>query len=100
MYFAVKSVEFMGRKGKIKLWNNIMESVEDVSDVNFNLVEVQEVTRLVAEAIIYEQSNMSTSEDNEPIAEVLDLLPKLSEGLDLNVIFTNSTSFEFTREIS
>lgn len=124
MYFAVKSVEFMGRKvnillqnnngpcpliaianilllqGKIKLWKNIMDNLEDLSDTNFNLVEVEEVTHLVAEAIIYEQSNRITSEDNEPVAEVLDLLPKLSEGLDLNVIFTNSTSFEFTREIS
>ena len=88
-------------QGKIKLWENIAQKLEDVSDINFTLVEVEEVIHLVAEAIIYEHDKQSRAfEDNEPIAEVLDLLPKLQEGLDLNVIFTNSTSFEFTREIS
>ena len=65
-----------------------------------NSIGIEEVIQLVANAIFEVNNSQDTDGNLLEIDEVLDLLPKLVHGLDLNVIFTDVSSFEFTREIS
>ena len=120
MFFAVKRIEFLGRRVNILLQNtngpcpliaitNILllqqkiqlwKSISDAEDIDINLVELEEIKQLVAEYICEQSCNRNDMNSSAFMEEILDLLPKLAEGMDLNVVFTNCTSFEFTREIS
>lgn len=118
MYFSVKKITFLGRytniilqnkngpcpliaianclllQHKIELWKNVIEA----GDFDVSVVSLEELTQLVAETILENQKSVTTGEDL--VVDSLELLPKLSQGLDLNVIYTDCTTFEFTREIS
>jgi len=64
-------------------------------------VPLAELIALVADVVISQPQRSTTNEAVASVTHsVLELLPKLSRGLDLNRRFDDATAFEFTEEIT
>jgi hypothetical protein len=59
-----------------------------------------DLTEIVANAILEKIGQSSLPEHVKLVESVLNILPILARGLDLNVAFNGVTKFEFTEEIS
>ena len=118
IHFDLKSVDFFGRQcvilcqnkngpcpllaiANILLLQNIIFIHSDKS-----IITLDELIVVVANAFV--EKGLSDGEGNKPRSDlfqqqlnsVLNTLPRLANGLDLNVHFTGVTDFEFTEEIS
>lgn len=112
MEFGLKKISFFGRECPIICQNEngpcpllaianvllLQNKISISTDVSF--ISLAELTQIVANAIL-EKIGSSTLPDHVKLVEsVLNILPKLANGLDLNVIFSGVNNFEFTEEIS
>lgn len=117
--FILKATTFLGRSIKIVTQNQngpcpllaIANALVLQNRINFNNIEtIKEgdneyvslsiLIELVASTYIEAATNKGSDEMNHQLSIILEKLPKLADGLDLNVRFTDSSSFEFTEEIS
>jgi hypothetical protein len=71
---------------------------------DLSYISLDEVVHMVAELILEEGEKHKNSGDaaefRHSFDDVLQILPKLAKGLDLNVCFHGVNKFEFTQEIS
>ncbi|KAK1430707.1 hypothetical protein QVD17_13647 [Tagetes erecta] len=111
-----KIVQFFGRTTPIVLQNgngpcpllaicnvlllrNHMSLSSDVGEVS-----QEKLLSLVAERLIDSNSNVDNKDagylenQQQNIADAIDLLPRLATGIDVNIKFTRIDDFEFTRE--
>jgi len=117
--FTLKPTTFLGRNIKIICQNKngpcpllaICNSLVLQNKINFNNIDTikEGNDEYVSLTIIIEQvatlnieaaNNKGSDEMNHQLSVILEKLPKLADGLDLNVRFTDASSFEFTEEIS
>ncbi|KAI3918104.1 hypothetical protein MKX01_041424 [Papaver californicum] len=114
--YKTKIVNFLGRNTPIILQNdngpcpllaicnllllrNNLSLSEDTTDVS-----LQRLLSLVAERLIDSNSNVENKDagyvenQQQNIGDAIDLLPRLSTGIDVNVQFRRIDDFEFTRE--
>lgn len=112
MEFSLKPIRFFGRECPIICQNengpcpllaiaNVLLLQNKISiSTDRSLISLSELTQIVANVIL-EKIGSSTLPDHIKLVEsVLNILPKLARGLDLNVIFSGVNKFEFTEEIS
>ncbi|KAL7595297.1 hypothetical protein Lser_V15G30104 [Lactuca serriola] len=82
----------------LSLRNNLSLS-PDVAEVS-----QEKLLSLVAERLIDSNSNVNNKDEGyvenqqQNIADAIDLLPQLTTGIDVNIKFTRINDFEFTRE--
>ncbi|CAI0414126.1 unnamed protein product [Linum tenue] len=111
-----KTVQFLGRTTSIVLQNdngpcpllaicnvlllrNIISLSPDVAEVS-----QEKLLSLVAERLIDSNSNIDNKDvgyvenQQQNIADAIDLLPRLATGIDVNLKFRRIDDFEFTRE--
>jgi hypothetical protein len=71
---------------------------------DLSYISLDEVIHLVAEIILEEneklKANHAAASINQTFDDILQILPKLAQGLDLNICFHGVNKFEFTQEIS
>ncbi|CAL1401196.1 unnamed protein product [Linum trigynum] len=114
--YKTKTVQFLGRTTSIVLQNdngpcpllgicnvlllrNIISLSPDVADVS-----QEKLLSLVAERLIDSNSNIDNKDagfvenQQQNIADAIDLLPRLATGIDVNLKFRRIDDFEFTRE--
>ncbi|KAI3944399.1 hypothetical protein MKW98_006560 [Papaver atlanticum] len=114
--YKTKIVQFLGRTTPIILQNdngpcpllaicnllllrNNLSLSGDTTDVS-----LQKLLSLVAERLIDSNSNVENKDvgyvenQQQNIGDAIDLLPRLSTGIDVNVQFRRIDDFEFTRE--
>ncbi|XP_038975968.1 uncharacterized protein LOC103698954 isoform X4 [Phoenix dactylifera] len=114
--YKTKVVQFLGRSTPIILQNNNgpcpLIAICNVLLLRHNLnlssdaseVSLQKLLSLVAERLIDSNSNVQDKDDGyvrnqqQNIADAIDLLPCLATGIDVNVHFRKINDFEFTRE--
>ncbi|KAJ0968497.1 hypothetical protein J5N97_025414 [Dioscorea zingiberensis] len=114
--YKTKVVEFLGRSTPIVLQNDngpcpllaICNVLLLRNNINLNLdaseVSLQKLLSLVAERLIDSNSNVEDKDEEyvnnqqQNIADAIDLLPRLATGIDVNVHFKKINDFEFTRE--
>eukprot|EP01038_Epipyxis_sp_PR26KG_P010797 gene10797-14495_t len=92
---AIANVLLLQRKISLYSLNNNGVAVADI-----NAISLLELIQIIANHIFEINSNNTDLNHRTIIESVLNILPKLSKGLDLNVIFTRVNKFEFTEEIS
>lgn len=68
------------------------------SDRSF--ISLHDLVQVVAEHIFERQSLRETHLEQEHVDAILNVLPKLAKGMDLNVNFTAVNKYEYTEEIS
>eukprot|EP01032_Pedospumella_encystans_P011814 gene11814-13709_t len=112
MEFCVKPIHFLGRPCVIICQNqngpcpllaiaNILLLQDKISiSSDISIISLAELTQIVANAILEKIGQSSLPEHVKLVESVLNILPKLARGLDLNVIFSGVNKFEFTEEIS
>lgn len=112
-----KTIQFLGRTTPIILQNDngpcpllaICNVLLLKNNLNFgpDVAEVsqEKLLSLVAERLIDSNSNLFDDKDagyvenqQQNIADAIDLLPRLATGIDVNIKFTRIDDFEFTRE--
>ncbi|CAI9288922.1 unnamed protein product [Lactuca saligna] len=116
MLHKTKLIQFLGRNTPIILQNdngpcpllaicnvlllrNNMNLSSDVGEVS-----QEKLLSLVAERLIDSNSNVNNKDagyvenQQQNIADAIDLLPRLTTGIDVNLKFTRIDDFEFTRE--
>lgn len=75
-----------------------------VISTDLSYISLEEIVQLVAEVIFEENERLRTNHSTDVIQQTFDdiltILPKLAQGLDLNVCFHGVNKFEFTQEIS
>ena len=118
MHFDLKSVNFFGRQCVILCQNKngpcpllAIANVLLLQNIIFihsdkSIITLDELIVVVANAFV--EKGLSDGDENRPRSDlfqqqldsVLNTLPRLANGLDLNVHFTGITDFEFTEEIS
>eukprot|EP00598_Pedospumella_elongata_P005000 CAMPEP_0184968484 /NCGR_PEP_ID=MMETSP1098-20130426/1537_1 /TAXON_ID=89044 /ORGANISM="Spumella elongata, Strain CCAP 955/1" /LENGTH=351 /DNA_ID=CAMNT_0027490103 /DNA_START=79 /DNA_END=1131 /DNA_ORIENTATION=- len=112
MEFCVKPINFLGRPCVIICQNQngpcpllaianillLQDKISISSDVS--IISLAELTQIVANAILEKIGQSSLPEHVKLVESVLNILPKLARGLDLNVIFSGVNKFEFTEELS
>jgi len=112
MEFSVKAIHFFGRPCVIICQNEngpcpllaianvllLQGKITISSDIS--IISLGELTQIVANAILEKIGQSSLPEHVKLVESVLNILPKLARGLDLNVIFSGVNKFEFTEEIS
>nr|GEY77719.1 ubiquitin carboxyl-terminal hydrolase MINDY-1 isoform X2 [Tanacetum cinerariifolium] len=116
MMHKTKLIQFFGRTTPIILQNDNgpcpLLSICNILLLRNNLSlssEVAEVSQekllsLVAERLIDSNSNVENKSaeyvenQQQNIADAIDLLPRLATGIDVNIKFTRIDDFEFTRE--
>ncbi|ONK54944.1 uncharacterized protein A4U43_UnF9430 [Asparagus officinalis] len=114
--YKTKVIQFLGRSTPIVLQNDngpcpllaICNVLLLRNSLNLGLdaseVPLQKLLSLVAEKLIDSNSNVQDKEDayvinqQQNIADAIDLLPRLATGIDVNVQFRKINDFEFTRE--
>lgn len=114
--YKTKVIQFLGRKTPIILQNdngpcpllaicNILLLRNSLNlGVDAPEVSLQKLLALVAEKLIDSNSNIQNKDDEyvsnqqQNIADAIDLLPRLATGIDVNVQFRKINDFEFTRE--
>jgi hypothetical protein len=112
MEFSLKPITFFGRTCVIICQNengpcpllaiaNILLLQNRITvDPDRGILSLAELIQIVANAILEKIGNSSLPEHITLVESVLNILPKLAHGLDLNVQFTGVDKFEFTEEIS
>ncbi|KAK1436194.1 hypothetical protein QVD17_01972 [Tagetes erecta] len=116
MLHKTKLIQFLGRNTPIVLQNDNgpcpLLAICNVLLLRNNLnlsADVAEVSQekllsLVAERLIDSNSNVDNKDagyienQQQNIADAIDLLPRLTTGIDVNLKFTRIDDFEFTRE--
>ncbi|KAL8216665.1 hypothetical protein R6Q57_023502 [Mikania cordata] len=116
MLHKTKLIQFLGRNTPIVLQNdngpcpllaicnvlllrNNLNLSSDVAEVS-----QEKLLSLVAERLIDSNSNVNNKDSGyienqqQNIADAIDLLPRLTTGIDVNLKFTRIDDFEFTRE--
>ncbi|XP_042496931.1 uncharacterized protein LOC122075829 [Macadamia integrifolia] len=114
--YRTKLVQFMGRTTPIILQNDngpcpllaICNVLLIRNNLNLNAdaseVSVQKLLSLVAERLIDSNSNVENKDagyvknQQQNIADAIDLLPRLATGIDVNIKFRRIDDFEFTPE--
>lgn len=114
--YKTKVVEFLGRSTPIVLQNDngpcpllaICNVLLLRNNLNLSLdaseVSLQKLLSLVAERLIDSNSNVQdkgeeyVNNQQQNIADAIDLLPRLATGIDVNVLFKKINDFEFTPE--
>lgn len=114
--YKTKVIQFLGRSTPIVLQNDngpcpllaICNVLLLRNSLHLNLdapeVSLQKLLSLVAEKLIDSNSNTQDKDDGylinqqQNIADAIDLLPRLATGIDVNVQFRKINDFEFTRE--
>lgn len=109
--FHLKAVTFLGRPCSIVCQNengpcpllaiaNVL-LLQDRMNIHSDrgVISLPELTQLVANTILEGRDQLSV-EGAAMVECVLNILPKLAQGLDLNVFFDSVSKFEFTEEIS
>lgn len=116
MVFYMKTFNFLGRNVSILLQNEngpcpliAIANVLLLQNKIFihqdkALITLNELIEIVADTFI-ENGLLPDSESKKGLQQgqlnsVLNILPILGKGLDLNVRFSDATAFEFTEEIS
>ncbi|KAD4384720.1 hypothetical protein E3N88_24888 [Mikania micrantha] len=85
--------------GNVLLLRNNLNLSSDVAEVS-----QEKLLSLVAERLIDSNSNVNNKDSGyienqqQNIADAIDLLPRLTTGIDVNLKFTRIDDFEFTRE--
>ncbi|KAK9059411.1 hypothetical protein SSX86_022031 [Deinandra increscens subsp. villosa] len=116
MMHKTKLIQFFGRTTPIVLQNdngpcpllaicNILLLRNNLS-LSSDVAEVsqEKLLSLVAERLIDSNSNVNDKDagyvenQQQNIADAIDLLPRLATGIDVNIKFTRIDDFEFTRE--
>lgn len=111
-----KTIQFLGRTAPIILQNdngpcpllaicNVLLLKNNIS-LSPDVAEVsqEKLLSLVAERLIDSNSNINDKDagyienQQQNIADAIDLLPRLTTGIDVNIKFTRIDDFEFTRE--
>ncbi|XP_072969120.1 uncharacterized protein [Typha angustifolia] len=114
--YKTKVVQFLGRSTPIVLQNDngpcpllaicnvlLLKNAINLSS-DATEVSLQMLLSLVAERLIDSNSNVQGKDDEyvnnqwQNIADAMDLLPRLGNGIDVNVQFRKINDFEFTRE--
>ncbi|XP_019422808.1 PREDICTED: ubiquitin carboxyl-terminal hydrolase MINDY-2-like isoform X2 [Lupinus angustifolius] len=111
-----KSIQFLGRNTPIILQNDngpcpllaICNALLLRNNLNLNpdIAEVsqEKLLSLVAERLIDSNTNVNNKDagyvenQQQNIADAIDLLPRLATGIDVNIKFRRIGDFEFTRE--
>ncbi|KAJ9537006.1 hypothetical protein OSB04_029739 [Centaurea solstitialis] len=116
MMHKMKVIQFLGRTTPIVLQNdngpcpllaicntlllrNNLSLSSDAAEVS-----QEKLLSLVAERLIDSNSNVDNKDagyvenQQQNIADAIDLLPRLATGIDVNIKFTRINDFEFTRE--
>ncbi|XP_073147622.1 uncharacterized protein [Henckelia pumila] len=116
MLHRTKVVQFLGRTAPIILQNdngpcpllaicNVL-SLKNSLNLSPDIPEVsqEKLLSLVAERLIDSNSNIDNKDtgyvenQQQNIADAIDLLPRLTTGIDVNIKFRRIDDFEFTRE--
>ncbi|VFR02249.1 unnamed protein product [Cuscuta campestris] len=111
-----KTIQFLGRTAPIILQNdngpcpllaicNVLLLKNNIS-LSPDVAEVsqEKLLSLVADRLIDSNSNINNKDagyienQQQNIADAIDLLPRLTTGIDVNIKFTRIDDFEFTRE--
>ncbi|KAJ0906878.1 putative MINDY deubiquitinase [Helianthus annuus] len=85
--------------GNVLLLRNNLNLSADVAEVS-----QEKLLSLVAERLIDSNSNVNNKDvgyienQQQNISDAIDLLPRLTTGIDVNLKFTRISDFEFTRE--
>ncbi|CAH9105145.1 unnamed protein product [Cuscuta europaea] len=116
MIHKTKAIQFLGRTTPIILQNDNgpcpLLSICNVLLLKNNIslgpdvakVSQEKLLSLVAERLIDSNSNINNKDagyienQQQNIADAIDLLPRLTTGIDVNLKFTRIDDFEFTRE--
>ncbi|KAG0463206.1 hypothetical protein HPP92_021682 [Vanilla planifolia] len=114
--YKTKIVQFLGRSTPIILQNEngpcpllaICNALLLRNNINLSVdepeVPQQKLLSLVADRLIGSNSNVQDKDfgylinQQQNIADAIDLLPRLATGIDVNVQFRKINDFEFTRE--
>ncbi|OVA10987.1 Protein of unknown function DUF544 [Macleaya cordata] len=114
--YKTKIIDFLGRTTPIILQNDngpcpllaICNVLLLKNSLNLSLdiseVSLQKLLSLVAERLIDSNSNIENKDagyvenQQQNIADAIDLLPRLATGIDVNIQFRRIDDFEFTRE--
>eukprot|EP00249_Psilotum_nudum_P008131 c21062_g1_i1 orf=1-2163(-) len=114
--YKIKAVQFLGRSVPIILQNDngpcpllaicnvllLRNNITLTSDMTE--ISLQRLLSLVAERLLDSNSNIENKDEEyvwnqqQNIADAIELLPRLATGLDVNVRFRNIHDFEFTPE--
>ena len=112
MDFSLKPISFFGRTVAIvcqnengpcpllALANILLLEGRITINPDRGIISLAELTQIVANCILEKIGTSSLPEHIKLLESVLNILPKLANGLDLNVIFSGVDKFEFTEEIS
>ena len=114
MLFDLKTITFLGRKVRILLQNENgpcpLLAIANVLLLQNRItihedkacMSLSDVVSEVAEVIVEQTSKMAanTQTRQQLLDSVLNILPRLAKGLDLNVRFTGVTAYEFTEEVT
>lgn len=111
MEFRLKKIKFLNRTCIVICQNengpcpllaiaNILLLTNQISINNFDnsYITLDELFQLIGNKIT--DISLNDSNNSELYINALDILPKLSKGLDLNIFFNQVDKFEFTAEIS
>nr|XP_043612926.1 ubiquitin carboxyl-terminal hydrolase MINDY-1 isoform X2 [Erigeron canadensis] len=116
MLHKTKLIQFLGRNAPIILQNDngpcpllaICNVLLLRNNLNLNSdvgeVSQEKLLSLVAERLIDSNTNVDSKDagyvqnQQQNIADAIDLLPRLTTGIDVNLKFTRIDDFEFTRE--
>ncbi|XP_055821418.1 uncharacterized protein LOC129889958 isoform X2 [Solanum dulcamara] len=116
MVHKTKVIQFLGRTTPIILQNdngpcpllaicNVLLLKNNLSlSPDFPEVSQEKLLSLVAERLIDSNSNVNDKDagyvenQQQNIADAIDLLPRLATGIDVNIKFRRIDDFEFTRE--
>lgn len=114
--YKTKAIQFLGRSTPIILQNdngpcpllaicNVLLLRNSLSlSIDASEVSLQKLLSLVAEKLIDSNTHVQDKDDEyvinqqQNIADAIDLLPRLATGIDVNVQFRKINDFEFTRE--
>ncbi|GMQ05217.1 hypothetical protein CsSME_00050331 [Camellia sinensis var. sinensis] len=102
MEHKTKAVQFLGRTTPIILQND--NGPCPLLAIYIAEVSQEKLLSLVAERLIDSNSNVDNKDagyvenQQQNIADAIDLLPRLATGIDVNIKFRRIDDFEFTRE--
>lgn len=113
MLFQLKTISFLGKSCSIVCQNEngpcpllaianiLILQRRIVVDPYATSISLSDLVTVVANTMIAEvNSRRSNDAERSTLNTVLQILPKLANGLDLNVFFSSVDKFEFTPEIS
>lgn len=119
LFFVIKNIKYFGSNRMILLQNEngpcpllavanalLLENKLKGIHEDQGVVTLSQLTALIANLLVEMKDKIATNTDNntvyhqDQLNSILDILPKLANGLDLNVCFRDVHDFEFTEEIS